>query len=219
MRKAIVFTVVLLITLAAARAQAGEFLTPQEVESVRDEQDYGKRVVLYLQFAQRRIDAVRNQMTSKDEDAGDKIQENLSEFNSILQAAGDALDAARERRASLDKALRDMQGYGANFLRYLTTLKESSSPLVADFRFTLDEAIDSTNDELAEVKKGAFPEVQERKPPTDLPSSPPPSRSRTDSGRSGSTPDASKSDAPKSDSPSTAPADGPPRKSRGSRPQ
>ncbi|MBI1956438.1 MAG: hypothetical protein HYS38_08600, partial [Acidobacteria bacterium] len=42
-----------------------EFLTSQELDAVRDTQEPGKRIVLYLDFAQRRLDAVKENLASQ----------------------------------------------------------------------------------------------------------------------------------------------------------
>jgi len=69
---------------------------------------------------------------------------------------------------------------GNLYLNYLRTLDSDSVPGYRDFEYTLEEAMDMTRDELAEVAKGNYPEVLDRTPPTDLPppSARPPSKSQ-----------------------------------------
>ncbi len=183
------FTIALLVLLIAggAFAQGGrrEFLSPDEINGIQDEQDPGKRILLYLQFAGRRLDAVREKTVSAEPKAGAEIQRYLTEYNSIWDALADSLENARQQRTALDKPVKEIQIKGADYLKYLQMLLASATANRSDYEFTLEEAIDTTKDEVAEAKKGNFPEVNARKPPSDLPASPPP-RSKTDSDKSGS---------------------------------
>jgi len=179
----IVITIVGLETAVCQNRR--EFLSPDEINSIQDEQDSGKRILLYLQFAARRLDAVREKITAGDAKGGRAVQQYLSEYNSIWDAVADSLETARQQRASLDKPIKEVQSKGTEFLRYMQSLQGGKSASRSDYEFTLEEAIDTTKDEVAEVKKGAFPEVNARKPPTDLPAAPPP-RSKAGSDKSGS---------------------------------
>ena len=169
------FVIPLLILIgvcgAVASSAKDDFLNAEEVNKIRDAEDGGKRVLLYLEFAQQRLQAAQEKTATKEEGAGRAIQKNLAEFNSILEALEDALDAARLQRAPLSQALKELENQGNHFLKVLQQLQQA--PNRSDYQFTLDEAVEMTNDELAEAKKGAFPEVKERKPPTDLPAKPP----------------------------------------------
>ncbi len=184
-RVAIVLFLLLCAPNRASFAAGREFLGPEEISSIRDEEDFGKRVLLYLSFAKRRLDTVREKTVSKDSDAGEAIQANLEEYTSILDALADTLDIARQQRSPLNKVIEAMLKQAADSLKYLQSLAAGAAPNKDDYALTLDEAIETTKDELANAKKGAFPEVRERKPPTDLPPAPPPpSKSGSDKGGS-----------------------------------
>jgi len=47
------------------------------------------------------------------------------------------------------------------------------APIAADYIYTLEEAIDTTQEELKAAQEGLYPEIQKRTPPKDLPSTPP----------------------------------------------
>jgi hypothetical protein len=161
------------ISSAAFSSEKDDFLTPDEINSIRDAEDAGKRVLLYLGFAQQRLDAAQEKTASwKEAGAGRAIQKSLAEYNSILEALDDALGNARQQRDPLSKPLKELENQGKHFLKVLQQLQ--NVPNRSDYQFTLDEAVEMTQDELAEAKKGAFPEVNARKPPSELPASPPP---------------------------------------------
>jgi hypothetical protein len=175
MRKLLIVPLLILcgIVSAAISSEKDEFLTSDEINSIRDAEDGGKRVLLYLGFAQVRLDAAREKTASwKEAGAGREIQKNLAEYNSILEALEDALEVARQQRAPLGKPLKELENQGNHFLKVLRQLQ--NAPNRSDYQFTLDEAVEMTQDELTEAKKGAFPEVNARKPPNELPVSPPP---------------------------------------------
>src|SRR5437868_678833 len=101
----------LLMGAAASAVPAGakdEFLTPQEINDLRDEQDAGKRILLYLSFAQRRLDNIRASSASDSRKAGLEIQKSLDEYNSIFGAIDDSLDQARKQRSMLSKAIQEL---------------------------------------------------------------------------------------------------------------
>ncbi|MBI3895748.1 MAG: hypothetical protein HY313_07425 [Acidobacteria bacterium] len=149
-----------------------EFLTSQELDAVRDTQEPGKRIVLYLDFAQRRLDAVKANLASQKPNRGQAIQKNLREYYRVLEALNSTIENARDKTIPVDKALGEIEKRGGEFLKYLQSLQAKSSPGWDDYRFTLEEAVDMTQDEIAEAKKGSFPEVKEREAPQ-LPASPP----------------------------------------------
>src|SRR5206468_4741190 len=103
----------------------------------------------------------------------------------------------------------EMESQARAALIYLQSLRTGKAANLSDYEFTLEEAIENTKDELADAKKGAFPEVNARKPPSEFPSSPPPSASSPPS-KSG----AGKSGSGKSGADQGSTEEGPPRKNR-----
>jgi len=191
-----------------ARAQE-DYLTNGEVDALRDAQEPDKRLILWMGFAQRRIDGVKEAIASRKPESGRTIQKLLAEYVHLMEALQATIDDARERRVPLSKGLKEVETRGSLMLNYLRTLKSESIPGYKDFEYTLEESMDMTRDELAEVAKGNYPEIDGRKPPIGLPSRPPLP------GMSGSQPPTK----PQSGSPDAAEKDGveqegPPRKSQ-----
>ena len=168
-RRALLFSVVVLGFLIPALAQPAlaqdDFLTRGEVEEVRDAQEPDKRLALYLLIAQRRIDAIKTALGSKKSAAGRATQKSLHEYTSILEALETALADGREKRAIREKDLGKAKELEGEFLTYLKSLNTEDSPGYQDYHFTLDEAIDVTEEMVADAAKGAFPEVQGREAP------------------------------------------------------
>jgi len=183
MRYWLIAALLMALSATTAYSQTGrrEFLRPTEIDSIQDEQDSGKRILLYLQFAGRRIDAVRQKSLAADQHAGEEIENNLAEYNAIWDAIADTLENARQQRDALSKPLREMQDHGTAFLRYLRSLQSGSAANRDDYELTLEEAIDTTNDEIADAKKGPYPQVNAKKPPSEVPT-PTPAPSNSASG-------------------------------------
>jgi hypothetical protein len=163
-----------------------DYLTDGETAAIRDQQEPDKRLILYMDFAERRLDAVKQALASAKKDAGDAARKMLTEYVHIMEDVDSTLEDARDRRVPLTKALKDIETRGKEYLTYLGSLNESS-PGWKDYEYTVAEARDMTRDELAEAAKGAFPEVKERKPPADLPppSARPPDRKSNPSEQEG----------------------------------
>ena len=179
-----VFLLFLLWSGSAGIAAWGqdEFLTPGELDAVRDTQEPGKRIVLYLDFAQRRLDAVKGGLASNQPNFGQAVQKTLREYYRVLEALDSTIQNARDKRVPVDKALNEVEKRGGGFLQFLHSLQAKSSPGWNDYRFTVEEAIDMTQEEIAEAQKGSFPEVKEREAPR-FPATPP---QKKDGGEQGS---------------------------------
>ena len=71
--------------LVPANAQ-DDFLTRGEVDEVRDKQEPDKRIELYLDFAQRRLDTIKVGLAESKPGVGRAAQKILREYTSILEA-------------------------------------------------------------------------------------------------------------------------------------
>lgn len=185
--------------LAGGNAQE-DFLTPGEVDEVRDKQEPDKRLILYLDLAQRRLDGIKGNLAANKPGAGRGVQKYLREYTAILEALEVTVEDGREKRALRDKDLKEAETRENAFLTYLQSLDAENSPGYDDYRFTLEEALAVTEEIVADTKKGAFPEVLGREPPR-LPATPP----------------RETREAPRRDDPGNTPApseEGPPRRRR-----
>jgi len=149
-----------------------DFLTRGEVEEVRDAQEPDKRIALYVVIAQRRLDAIKAGLAANKPGAGRAAQKSLREYTAVLEAVETTLEDGRESRGLREKPLKEAEAQKAEFLKYLQSLDMEGAPGYEDYHFTLEEAIAVTEEVLANVRKGAFPEVQGREPPR-LPAAPP----------------------------------------------
>lgn len=152
-----------------------DFLTRGEVEEVRDAQEAGKRIELYLEIAQRRLDAVQTGVASTKAGTGRAIQESLEEYTLILEAIETTVDDGREKRSLREKDLEEAEEIEVGFLTYLQSIDSEQSPWYEDYQFTLEEAIAVTEEILASAREGVYPEIEGREP-RPFPTARPPER-------------------------------------------
>jgi hypothetical protein len=201
-------------------AQSGDFLTKDEVDAVRDAQEPEKRIRLFLEIAEIRLGAIRAAIAAVKSGAGRTAQKKMTEYTEVLEALETTIAEARSRRTPFPKAMELLKQKLPAAKQFLESLDNESSPLYADYQFTLDEALDVTEEVFEDIEKGMFPEVDERTAPNEFPSAPP----RTDERRrppsapatgeeSGPPRKPGASSAPPQSAPPQSPEEGPPRKS------
>lgn len=195
-------------------AQRGDdFLTKDEVDAVRDAQEPEKRIPLFLEIADIRLGSIRAALNNA-KSGGRTVQKKMTEYTEVLEALETAIAEARQKRSPFPKAMELLKKKLPEVRQFLESLDNENSPLYADYQFTLDEAVDVTEELIAEVEKGMFPEVGERSAPNEFPSAPPRQEERR---REPAKPAPGEESGPPhrpraSSTPSQSPEDGPPRK-------
>jgi hypothetical protein len=207
---------VLLLASGRGYAQPGEFLTREEVDAVRDAQEPEKRIPLYLEIAELRLGALRAAIATVKSGAGRAAQKKLVEYTRVMEALENTIDDARTKRSPFPKAMEQLKARLPEARNFLESLDNEDSPLYKDYQFTLAEAVDTTDDLIAEVERGMFPEVDEREAPKEFPAAPPP---RTEQRPRPAAPAPGEEDGPprkpgaRQPAPAPPAEDGPPRKS------
>ncbi len=177
------FTLIAALYAAPIAAQR-DFLTRDEIDLVRDAQEPEKRIILYLEIAQLRLDSIRTAITASKPD-GRRVQRNLNDYIQVSEAILMTIEDAREDRVPIPESIEQMVLRVPEYLGYLESINSSSSPAWADYQFTLDEAILMTGELTDEAAQGSFPEVDERTPPPlEFPTKPPPAARGSDKGDS-----------------------------------
>jgi len=115
----------LLLALAAAPAlaQKPDYLTPEEVEKVRETQEPEKRIALFLQFAEERMtkfDVALLAASKAEQPDYDELRDCLNDFIHAVDDTAAALELALERGgADLRKTRRLLDKKVADFLSHL----------------------------------------------------------------------------------------------------
>ncbi len=123
-----------------------DFLTPDEVEQVREAQEPNERLALYVHFAKQRIDLVENYLAKEKPGRSIFIHNTLEDYSHIIEAIDTVADDALRRHAQIDKGLLAVLNAEKDFLEKLNKIQDSNPKDMERYKFVLTEAIDATND-------------------------------------------------------------------------
>jgi hypothetical protein len=160
--------VCLLLAPILVLAQDRDFLTPDEIDQVRQTQEPNARLLLYVHFAKQRIDLLQ-QYVSKDKPGRSLfIHNTLEDYSKIIEAIDSVSDDALKRHAPLDQGMIAVLNAEKDFLGSLNKIQESAPHDLDRYKFVLEQAVDTTSDsrELAmedSQKRGADLSAQEAK--------------------------------------------------------
>jgi hypothetical protein len=152
-------TLSLLLGGAALAGQAREFLTDYEIDQVREAQEGNDRMKLYIQFARARMDGIEKELAATGkaakplEERGARIHDLLYEYGKILDAIDDLSDIAQNQKVAMRKGVAFVAHNEPELLKRLKAIDERNPPDREAYRFVLNEAIESTESSLEEIKK------------------------------------------------------------------
>jgi hypothetical protein len=127
-------------------AQDRDFLTPNEVDQVREAQDPNDRLLLYVHFAKQRIDLIEQYLSKEKSGRSIFIHNNLEDYNRIIEAMDSVSDDALRRNRPVDKGMTAVLDAEKEFLDKLNKIQDSGPKDLDRYKFLLTEAIDTTND-------------------------------------------------------------------------
>jgi hypothetical protein len=123
-----------------------DFLTPNEVDQIREAQDPNDRLALYVHFAKQRIDLLQ-QYVSKDKPGRSIfIHNTLEDYSKIIEAIDSVSDDALLRKQVVDKGLIAVLNGEKEFLDQLNKIQNSDPKDLDRYQFVLQQAIDTTSD-------------------------------------------------------------------------
>lgn len=145
------------LTGVPAGAQQPDYLTPEEVELVRETQEPNQRVELFLRFADQRLRLFEQALTPA---PGGKparpevLKDILNNFIRALDDAAEALDQPLQRGgADLRPARIGVNKRADDFLKRLNLVQQTELGSSEDLRDDLQDAVDATLDFLELAKK------------------------------------------------------------------
>lgn len=158
---------VVLALVPVGSAQRREFLSPLEIEQMREAQEPEQRLKLYNMFAHARMDAIDKEFADTSAKAtngrGERVHDLLYEYQRIIDAIGDLVDEAQAKRSLIRKGLDPVVRAEPEFLKRLQTIEEKNPPDKEAYRFALTEAIDSTTTNIEELKKALAKQPTDKK--------------------------------------------------------
>ena len=123
-----------------------DFLTPSEVDQVREAQEPNERLLLYIRFARMRMDLL-DQYLSKDKPGRSIfIHNTLEDYSKIIEAIDSVSDDALRHNLPIDKGLLAVTAVEKEFLDKLNKIQDSEPRDFDRYKFVLQAAIDTTSD-------------------------------------------------------------------------
>ncbi len=135
-----------LCTALLLRAQDRDFLTPNEVEQIREAQEPNDRLALYVHFAKQRIDLLEQYLASEKPGRSLFIHNTLEDYSHIIEAIDAVSDDALLHKKPIDKGLAQVLPAEKQFLAQLQKIEESQPKDLDLYKFVLDDAIQTTSD-------------------------------------------------------------------------
>lgn len=145
--KAVLFAV---IAFSAASLLAGQedhdFLTPNEVDQVRQAQDPNERLLLYVHFAKQRMDLLQQYLAKEKPGRSVFIHNTLEDYSHIIEALDSVSDDALRHNRPIDKGTLAVIDAEKSFLVQLNKIQDSQPKDLDRYQFVLENAIDTTSD-------------------------------------------------------------------------
>jgi hypothetical protein len=155
-------TCLLLATLALAAAAPArlsaqdkkDYLTDAEADKVREAYTTSNRILLYVSFADDRIAKLKYTLAHPNSDRRrpELLNAMINGYTGCIDDAADLIDVAREKQQDIRPGLKSLNTKGKEFLTYLLELQKTG-PELESYKETLDDAIEATQDALADADK------------------------------------------------------------------
>ena len=123
-----------------------DFLTPNEVEQVREAQDPNDRLLLYVQFAKQRMDLLQQYLAKDKPGRSIFIHNALEDYSKIIEAIDSVSDDALRHNRPIDKGMIAVLNAEKEFLDKLNKIQDSGPRDLDRYKFVLGQAIDTTSD-------------------------------------------------------------------------
>jgi hypothetical protein len=135
----------------AGRDERPDALTEDEADQLRDQQDPGGRIELYLSFAQVRLDLFQNFRSRPQDpkyDNGAYLDQVLAQYIAIDNELKDWIQDHYDREGDMRKGLRAVLDRGPKQLAELRHIQQTPDGLEGVYRNNLKDAIDNLSDTL-----------------------------------------------------------------------
>ena len=128
--------------------QPPDFLTANEVDQVREAQEPNARLHVYLQFAKARVSMIEQFVAQEKPGRGTLIKIALDEYVSIIEAIDTVTDDALLRKMEVYKGMAEVTATEKQMLAALEKVAAGKPADLAIYRFSLEQAVDSTRDSM-----------------------------------------------------------------------
>jgi len=135
------------LILIALLAQK-DFLTPDEVERIREAQDPNLRLTLYSDYAKQRLDLLKQLFAKEKPGRSILIYNQLDQYTKIIEAIDVVADDALRRKLDLTLGITEVAKAETKMLAELEKFAASEPKDISRYEFVLKTAIETTQDSL-----------------------------------------------------------------------
>jgi len=125
-----------------------DFLTPDEVNKVREAQEPDLRLALYANFAQLRMELLRNYFSNTKAGRSALIHDALEDYTKIIEAIDTVADDALRRNLTVDKGITAVETAERAMLADLERFDGMEAADRSRYELVLADAIDATRDSM-----------------------------------------------------------------------
>ena len=129
-----------------ARAQDRDFLTPDEIQQVRDAQEPNERLVLYTKFARMRIEYVNHLIANEKPGRSILIHDTLEDYANIIESIDTVADDALKRKVDLSPSMKLVAAAEKEMIADLEKVAAKPPADYSRYEFVLNTALDTTRD-------------------------------------------------------------------------
>lgn len=123
-----------------------DFLTPNEVDQVREAQDPNARLLLYVEFARTRMDLIDRYLSKEKPGRSIFIHNTLEDYSKIIESIDSVSDDALRHNKPIDKGMIAVASAEKEFLDKLNKIQDREPKDLDRYKFVLSQAIDTTSD-------------------------------------------------------------------------
>ena len=145
MKKCAVFGFCIAFGLALA-AQERDFLSPNEVDQIRQVQDPNDRLLLYVHFAKQRLDLINGYLAKDKPGRSIFVHNALEDYNRIIEAIDSVSDDALRHGKPIQKGMLAVVDAEKSFIDQLAKIEDAPPHDFDRFKFVLEQSIDTTRD-------------------------------------------------------------------------
>ncbi|HZS56680.1 MAG TPA: hypothetical protein VFA65_19900 [Bryobacteraceae bacterium] len=146
MKRILFLSVALTAASLLVAQQDRDFLTPNEVDQIREAQDPNDRLTLYVHFAKQRMDLLQQYLSKEKPGRSVFIHNTLEDYSHIIEAIDSVSDDALRHNRPIDKGTQAVLNAEKDFLAQLNKIQDAQPKDLDRYQFVLQSAIDTTSD-------------------------------------------------------------------------